>query len=80
MDWHAQRLCTDVGNYELIVEKQKQHWQCEQKRDSWKWSVIYHGAIVASGSVNSEHEAKVKAEANVPAGAQNSKGDDCGCD
>lgn len=23
MSWHIQRLCTDVGDYELVVEKQK---------------------------------------------------------
>lgn len=64
--WVQQRLCTDVDDYELIVEKQKQNWECEEVSDSWKWSVVYHGSVVASGSVNDMEEAKLKAEANIP--------------
>lgn len=80
MSWTAQKLCTDIGEYELIVEKQKYNWECEQKMESWRWSVIYHGTVVASGSVNDVEEAKIKAEANVPQNATKVKGDDCGCD
>ena len=68
MSWKAQRFCTDVGGYELIVEREKNNWQCEQSRESWKWCVIYHGTIVASGSVNDKEEAKIKAVASVPGG------------
>lgn len=65
-NWIVQKLCTDIENYELIVEKQKTHWECEQKRESWKWIVSYHGSVVASGSVNSSDEAMARAYANVP--------------
>lgn len=64
--WVTQKLCTDVGDYELIVEQQKTHWNCEQKRESWKWAISYHGTLVASGSVNSLDEAKILAIANIP--------------
>lgn len=70
LEWQAQKLCTDIGEYELIVEKQKQHWECEQKMESWKWSVVYHGTVVASGSVNDVEEAKTKAEKSVPESAE----------
>ena len=65
-EWQVQKLCTDIENYELVIEKQKSHWNCEQKRESWKWYISYHGSIVAAGSVNNIEEAKIKAEANVP--------------
>lgn len=79
MNWQTQRLCTDVGDYELIVEQQKTEWKCEQKRESWKWNVIFHGTIVASGFVPNIDEAKKSAEANVPQNTKPDK-DDCGCD
>lgn len=66
MTWQTQRMCRDQGEYELIVEKEKNHWECEQKRESWKWSVVYHGTIVSSGSVNKMEEAQAKAMASVP--------------
>lgn len=66
MNWEPQKLCTDIGEYELVVEKQKTHQQCEQKRDSWKWLVNYHGAVVASGISSKEEQAKELAIANTP--------------
>jgi hypothetical protein len=68
IEWQVQRSCTDIESYELIVEKQKSSWHCSQKKESWKWLVSYHGSIVASGSVNSQDEAKTLALSNVPAG------------
>jgi len=64
--WTVQKMCTDVRDYELTIEKQKTQWQCEHKNSSWKWSVAYHGSILASGSVNSPTEAQIRAKANVP--------------
>ena len=64
--WVTQKMCTDVGDYELVVELQKKHWHCEQPRESWKWMISYHGSVVASGSVNSSDEAKILALANLP--------------
>lgn len=65
-DWEIQKMCKDVQDYELVLEKQKNDWECEQKRTSWKWIVSYHGTIVASGSSNTQEEAGQKAVANVP--------------
>ena len=82
MSWQEQRLCTDVGEYELIVEKQKRNWECEQSVESWKWSVIYHGTMVSSGYGNDVEEAKIKAQKNVPEDAHADENDDGdgGCD
>ena len=66
LDWKQQKLCSDVGDYQLIVEQQKRDWQCDQSTESWKWTVVYHGSVVSSGNVNDMEEAKQKAEANVP--------------
>lgn len=66
LNWQQQKLCTDVENYELIVEKQKRNWECDQKQESWKWSIVYHGSVVSSGSANDVESAKKLAQANVP--------------
>lgn len=66
MEWQVDRMCTDVEDYELMVEKQKRQARCEQACESWKWSVSYHGSIVASGNVNDTEEAKALALQNVP--------------
>lgn len=65
-NWITQRMCTDVGDYECIVELQKTHWNCEQPRESWKWLVSYHGSVVSSGSVGDSDTAKGMALANIP--------------
>lgn len=79
MTWQIQRLCTDVGDYELIVEKQKTTWECEQKRDQWKWNVVFHGTVLQSGLTFGQEDAKEMALSNVP--KDNHKTDDnCGCD
>lgn len=66
MNWQAQKLCTDIDNYELIVEKQKANWHCQQTVESWRWSVSYHGAVVAQGLAADEAQARIFAEKNVP--------------
>jgi hypothetical protein len=66
MEWEAHRLCTKVGEYELFVEKQKQDWECDQPLDQWKWAVVFHGTIVASGVTADMEDAKRIAEASVP--------------
>jgi hypothetical protein len=80
-EWQVQKMCTDIQDYELTIEKQKTDWECDQKRESWKWIVSYHGSVVASGSVNNPKEAQEKAVANVPLGAdakQDAKDQECG--
>lgn len=64
--WITQKMCTDVGDYELIVEQQKTHWQCKQTRESWKWLISYHGSVVSSGSVGDAETAQQVALANIP--------------
>ncbi|MGQ0528080.1 MAG: hypothetical protein ACT4OY_08665, partial [Alphaproteobacteria bacterium] len=66
-DWQVQKMCADINEYELMVEKQKTSWHCSQKKESWKWIVSFHGSVVASGSVNSPEEAQSQAISNVPA-------------
>jgi hypothetical protein len=78
-NWQIQKLCTDIQDYELIVEKQKTDWACEQKRESWKWIVSYHGSVVSSGSVNSQEEAQNQAVANLPLNDEAVKDSDCDC-
>ncbi len=65
-DWEIQKMCKDVNDYELVIERQKTDWQCEQNHECWKWLVSYHGSIVASGASNSQDEASEKAVSNVP--------------
>jgi len=67
MTWQVQKVCTDINSYEITVEKQKNHWKCEQARESWKWSIAYHGSIVATGVHNDLEAAKEIALQSVPA-------------
>ncbi|HPF46999.1 MAG TPA: hypothetical protein PK690_09040 [Emcibacteraceae bacterium] len=66
IEWEVQKVCTDIGDYELTIEKQKTEWACEQNFESWRWAASYHGSIVSSGSENSLEEAKHKAVMNTP--------------
>lgn len=66
MSWEAQRLCIDEGDYELVVEKQKQDWACDQKMDMWKWSVVFHGTVIDRGMENDIEKAKQAALEHVP--------------
>lgn len=68
--WKVQKLCTDVNSYEVIVEQEKRNAHCEQKRESWRWIISYHGSIVASGSCNSSEEAMVIGLKTVPMDAK----------
>ena len=67
IDWQTQKICTDISDYELIIEKQKTEWECKQTRESWKWVISYHGSVVSSGSVPSLEDAKILAIKNCPA-------------
>lgn len=66
VQWVVQKECTDIGEYELTVEKQKTDWECEQKRQSWKWTVDYHGSITASGTSHNKEDAQKAAIHSVP--------------
>ena len=71
IEWQVEKMCTDMDDYELVIEKQKTDWQCEQNRESWKWLVSYHGSIVASGAGHSTEEAQKMALSNVPGNIDN---------
>ncbi|MBU0859049.1 MAG: hypothetical protein KJ667_03850 [Alphaproteobacteria bacterium] len=66
MDWTVHKACTDINDYELIVERQKSHSGCEQRREAWKWMVAIHGSVVASGVAAEMDKAQQIAVANVP--------------
>jgi hypothetical protein len=66
MDWTIQKTCTDLNDYELIVERQKNHSGCDQRREAWKWMVAIHGSIVATGVSSEMDKAQAMAIANVP--------------
>jgi len=68
MDWTIQKMCTDMHDYELSAEREKRTMHCEQNHESWKWSVAYHGSIIASGSAKDMETAQSLAIANVPIG------------
>lgn len=66
MDWKAEKLCSTAGDYDLLIERFKHGYQCEQKNDSWKWRVIRSGVILSQGvAVDQEHAQKL-AESNLP--------------
>lgn len=79
MNWETQKICSDISGYELVVEKQKTTWECEQKRESWNWLVSYHGSVVAKGAANDKETAKDLAVSNLPESIEPGD-DDCGCD
>ena len=66
LDWQTQKLCADKDEYELVIEKQKRDWNCEQRVESWKWIISYHGSVVSSGAVNNVDDAKQMALQNLP--------------
>lgn len=66
MNWQIQKMCTDINNYELVIERQKSSWHCEQSVEAWRWTVAYHGAVVSQGSAGDESQARALAEKNVP--------------
>lgn len=67
MTWQIQKMCADNGNYELVIERMKNSWHCEQSVEGWRWTVAYHGAVVSQGSALDEEQARILAEKNVPA-------------
>ena len=69
MNWVVEKACTDVAEYELVVEKQKSQWQCDQSRESWSWRINRHGMIVAQGVMSSREAAQEAAQANLPQNA-----------
>lgn len=66
MEWQPEKMCSTVGNYDLLIERLKHGYQCEQKNDSWKWRVIHSGVILSQGTTADIVSAQKMAESNVP--------------
>ena len=66
MDWQAEKLCSTVGNYDLLIERFKHGYQCEQAKDTWKWRVIHSGVVLSQGISPDVETAQKMAESNVP--------------
>jgi hypothetical protein len=66
MDWQPEKLCSAVGEYDLLIERFKHGYQCEQSNDTWKWRVIHSGVILSQGTSADIATAQKMAESNVP--------------
>jgi len=66
MEWKAEKLCSSDNGYELLVERYKNGYKCEQSTDVWKWRVIHSGVILSQGSADNLEGAQKLAEANIP--------------
>lgn len=66
MEWQPEKLCSTSGDYDLLVERFKNGYQCEQATDTWKWRVIHSGVVLAQGVSADADAARKMAESNVP--------------
>ncbi len=66
MEWQPEKLCTSAGDYDLLVERYKNGYQCEQAHDSWKWRIIRSGVVMSQGSAPDMAQAQALAESNLP--------------
>jgi hypothetical protein len=66
MEWQAEKMCAAAGDYDLLVERFKNGYECEQSTHSWKWRVIRSGVVIAQGTGPDLEAAQKLAEANVP--------------
>lgn len=66
MEWKPEKLCSSKDNYELLVERFKNGYECEQNSESWKWRVIHSGVVMSQGVSKDMDAAQKMAEANIP--------------
>ena len=66
MEWQPEKMCSTAGEYNLMVERYKNGYECEQAHDSWKWRVIHSGVVLAQGMTNDLEAAQKLAESNLP--------------
>lgn len=66
MEWQPEKLCSIRGEYDLLVERYKHGYHCNQSSDSWKWRVIHSGVVLSQGSAQNLEAAQKLAESNVP--------------
>lgn len=66
MNWNPEKLCSSKDDYELLVERFKNGYECEQSSESWKWRVIHSGIVMSQGIAQNMEAAQKMAEANIP--------------
>lgn len=66
MEWKSEKLCSFAGDYDLLVERYKHGYHCNQQSESWKWRVIRSGVVISQGSAEDEIAAQKLAESNIP--------------
>lgn len=66
MEWQPEKMCSSAGEYDLLVERFKNGYECEQKNDTWKWRVIHSGVVLAQGMTADVESAQKLAESNIP--------------
>ncbi len=69
MNWQPEKMCSTMGDYNLLVERFKHGYECNQGTDSWKWRVIHSGVVLSQGSSEDVATAQKMAESNVPMNA-----------
>lgn len=65
MEWTPEKLCTTVGDYDLMVERYKHGYHCNQHA-GWKWRVIYSGVVLSQGTSEDAEAARKMAESKIP--------------
>lgn len=66
MEWQPEKLCSTAGDYDLLIERFKNGYHCEQSTNSWKWRVIHAGVVMSQGTAPGLEDAQKMAESNVP--------------
>ena len=66
MSWKAEKMCSLIGDYDLLIERFKHGYHCEQRSGTWKWRVIHSGIILSQGTSDNIESAQKMAESNVP--------------
>ncbi len=66
MEWQPEKMCSTAGEYNLLVERFKNGYECEQVHDTWRWRVIHSGVVLSQGTAANLDTARELAESNVP--------------
>ncbi len=66
MHWQPEKMCSTAGEYDLLIERFKHGYECEQKHATWKWRVIHSGVVLSQGTTADMESAQKMAESNLP--------------
>lgn len=66
MEWQPEKMCSSKGEYDLLVERFKNGYHCEQTNQSWKWRIIRSGVVISQGVSDNLDTARKMAESNLP--------------